>query len=203
MTTKKCTKKRNAPAQLLFCQSKPIAFWPLSLPSSLVKLPEEASEAAEIETVVAVIIVFCILHSYYMQLKHIVISDWGRNAKLGVYLPKSGDYGNWVWAILWREDDSRNKGILWRSCKFYRELKKRGIKKLSKQHLTREFWLTKWIRRIASSFSLSKRGRKVQNLPCENDFYLHKNVKSFSISIASHLASLRVRLETIRNGSFC
>ena len=75
MTTKKCTKKRNARAQLLFCQSKPIAFWPLSLPSSLVKLPEEASEAAEIETVVAVIIVFCILHSYYMQLKHIVISD--------------------------------------------------------------------------------------------------------------------------------
>ena len=42
--------------------------------SSLVKLPEKASDAAEIEVVVAVIIVFCILHAYYMQLKHIVIS---------------------------------------------------------------------------------------------------------------------------------
>ena len=55
MTSKKCTKKRNARAKLLFCQSKPIAFLPFSLPSSLVKLPKEASNAAEIETVVAVI----------------------------------------------------------------------------------------------------------------------------------------------------
>ena len=135
----------NARAILLFCQSKPIAaFLPLSLPSSLVKLPEKTSDAAEIEVVVAVIIVFCILHAYYMQLKHIVISDWGRNAELGVYLPKSGDYGNWVWAILWREDDSCNKGILWRSCNFSGEFKKKGaIKKLLKQHLTREFSLTK------------------------------------------------------------
>ena len=111
MTTKKCTKKDNARAQLLFCQSKPIAF----LPSSLIKLSKETSYAAEIETVVAVIIVFCILHAYYMQLKHInyiVILDWGWNAKLGEHLPKSGDYGNWVWAILWREDDSCNKGIM-------------------------------------------------------------------------------------------
>ena len=76
MTTKKCTKKRNARAILLFCQSKPIAaFLPLSLPSSLVKLPEKTSDAAEIEVVVAVIIVFCILQAYYMPLKHIVISD--------------------------------------------------------------------------------------------------------------------------------
>ena len=75
MTTKNCTKKRNARAILLFCQSKSIAFLPLSLPSSLVKLPEKTSDAAEIEVVVAVIIVFCILHAYYMQLKHIVISD--------------------------------------------------------------------------------------------------------------------------------
>ena len=75
MTTKKCTKKRNARAKLLFCQSKPIAFLPLLLPSSLVKLPEKTSDAAEIEVVVAVIIVFCILHAYYVQLKHIVISD--------------------------------------------------------------------------------------------------------------------------------
>ena len=39
---KKCTKKRDARAKLLFCQeSKPIAFLPLSLPSpsSLLKLP--------------------------------------------------------------------------------------------------------------------------------------------------------------------
>ena len=75
MTTKKCTKKHNARAILLFCQSKPIAFLPLSLPSSLVKLPEKTSDAAEIEVVVAVIIVFCILQAYYTQLKHIVISD--------------------------------------------------------------------------------------------------------------------------------
>ena len=53
MTAKKCTKKRNARAKLLFCQSKPIAFLPFSLPlpSSSVKLPKEASNAAEIETV--------------------------------------------------------------------------------------------------------------------------------------------------------
>ena len=40
MTAKKCTKKRDARAKLLFCQSKPIAFLPFSLPSplSLLKL---------------------------------------------------------------------------------------------------------------------------------------------------------------------
>ena len=31
-TAKKCTKKRDARAKLLFCQSKPIAFLPFSLP---------------------------------------------------------------------------------------------------------------------------------------------------------------------------
>ena len=37
MTAKQCTKKRDASAKLLFCQSKPIAFLPFSLtsPSSL------------------------------------------------------------------------------------------------------------------------------------------------------------------------
>ena len=41
MTAEKCTKKRDARAKLLFCQSKPIAFVLFSLPSpsSLVKLP--------------------------------------------------------------------------------------------------------------------------------------------------------------------
>ena len=41
MTTKQCTKKRNARVELLLCQSKPIAFLPFSLtsPSSLLKLP--------------------------------------------------------------------------------------------------------------------------------------------------------------------
>ena len=41
MTAKKCTKKRKARANLLFCQSKPISFLPLSMPSllSLIKLP--------------------------------------------------------------------------------------------------------------------------------------------------------------------
>ena len=41
MTAKKCTKKRDARAELLFCQSKAIAFLPFSLlsPSSLLKLP--------------------------------------------------------------------------------------------------------------------------------------------------------------------
>ena len=40
-TAKKCTKKRDARAKLLFCYSKVIAFWPFSLPSpsSLLKLP--------------------------------------------------------------------------------------------------------------------------------------------------------------------
>ena len=39
MTATKCTKKRDARAKLLFCQSKPIAFLPVSFssPSSLVK----------------------------------------------------------------------------------------------------------------------------------------------------------------------
>ena len=38
---RKCTKKRDARAKLLFCQSKPIVFLPFSLtsPSSLLKLP--------------------------------------------------------------------------------------------------------------------------------------------------------------------
>jgi len=37
VTAKECTKKRDARAKLLFCQSKPIAFLPFSLtsPSSL------------------------------------------------------------------------------------------------------------------------------------------------------------------------
>ena len=41
VTAKKCTKKRDARAELLFCQSKPIAVLPFSLtsPSSLLKLP--------------------------------------------------------------------------------------------------------------------------------------------------------------------
>ena len=39
MTAKICTKKRDARAKLLFCQSKPIAFLPFSLTSSLLKLP--------------------------------------------------------------------------------------------------------------------------------------------------------------------
>ena len=41
MTAKKCTKKRDARAELLICQSEPIAFLPflLPLPSSLLKLP--------------------------------------------------------------------------------------------------------------------------------------------------------------------
>ena len=41
-TAKKCTKKRDARANLLFCQSKPIAFLPFSLrsPLSLPKLPD-------------------------------------------------------------------------------------------------------------------------------------------------------------------
>ena len=40
-TAKKCTKKSDARAKLLFCQSKPIAFLPFLLPSlsSLLKLP--------------------------------------------------------------------------------------------------------------------------------------------------------------------
>ena len=41
VTAKKCTKKRDARAKLLFCQSKSIAVLPFSLtsPSSLLKLP--------------------------------------------------------------------------------------------------------------------------------------------------------------------
>ena len=41
VTAKKCTKKRDAHAELLFCQSKSIAVLPFSLtsPSSLLKLP--------------------------------------------------------------------------------------------------------------------------------------------------------------------
>ena len=41
MTAKKSTKKRDARAELLICQSKPIAFLPFSLPlpTSLLKLP--------------------------------------------------------------------------------------------------------------------------------------------------------------------
>ena len=41
MTAKKCTKERDARAELLFCQSKPTGFSPFSLPSPslLLKLP--------------------------------------------------------------------------------------------------------------------------------------------------------------------
>ena len=44
-TAKKCTKKRDARAKLLFCLFNPIAFSPFSLPSPspLLKLPKEAS----------------------------------------------------------------------------------------------------------------------------------------------------------------
>ena len=45
-TAKKCTKKRDARAKLFFCQSKPSAFLPLSLPSpsSLLKFPVISSQ---------------------------------------------------------------------------------------------------------------------------------------------------------------
>ena len=45
VTAKKCTKKRDASAKLLFCQSKTIALLPFSLPStsSLLKLPNVGS----------------------------------------------------------------------------------------------------------------------------------------------------------------
>ena len=41
VTAKKCTKRRDALAELLFCQSKPLAFlsFSLTLPSSLLKFP--------------------------------------------------------------------------------------------------------------------------------------------------------------------
>ena len=39
MTAKKCTKKRDARAKLLFCYYKPIAYLLFLLPSSLLKLP--------------------------------------------------------------------------------------------------------------------------------------------------------------------
>ena len=46
-TAKKCTKKRDARAKLLFCQSKPIALLPLSLTSlsSFLKLPNVSDQA--------------------------------------------------------------------------------------------------------------------------------------------------------------
>ena len=49
-TAKKCTKKRDARAKLLFCQSKAIAFLPFSLPSLslLVKLPNAPAHASPI-----------------------------------------------------------------------------------------------------------------------------------------------------------
>ena len=42
VTARKCTKKRDARAKMLFCQSKPTAFLPflLTSPSSLLKLPK-------------------------------------------------------------------------------------------------------------------------------------------------------------------
>ena len=45
MTAKKCTKKPDARAKLLFCQSKRIVFSPFSLmsPSSLLKVPGDAT----------------------------------------------------------------------------------------------------------------------------------------------------------------
>ena len=47
---KKCTKKRDARAELLFCQSKPFAFLPFSLtsPSSLLKLPIDNPEGGTV-----------------------------------------------------------------------------------------------------------------------------------------------------------
>ena len=38
MAAKKCTKRRDARAKLLFCKSKPIDFLPFSLPSLLLKV---------------------------------------------------------------------------------------------------------------------------------------------------------------------
>ena len=50
-TAKKCTKKRDARAKLLFCQSKPIGFIPFSLPSpsSLLKLPSNVYPPATLK----------------------------------------------------------------------------------------------------------------------------------------------------------
>ena len=52
---KKCTKKRDARAKLLFRQSKPIAFLPFSLtsPSSLLKLPIDNPEGGTVCDLIA------------------------------------------------------------------------------------------------------------------------------------------------------
>ena len=57
---KKCTKKHDARAELLFCQSKPIVFWPFSLmvPSSLLKLLN-----LKVESVVAVTCFYSCIHN--------------------------------------------------------------------------------------------------------------------------------------------
>ena len=57
MTAKKCTKKHDACAKLLFCQSKRIAFLPFLLPSLLLELPiEETPKVGIPDLKVAIII---------------------------------------------------------------------------------------------------------------------------------------------------
>ena len=52
---KKCTKKRDARAKLLFCLSKPFAFLPFSLtsPSSLLQLPIDNPEGGTVCNLIA------------------------------------------------------------------------------------------------------------------------------------------------------
>ena len=56
---KKCTKKRDARAELLFCQSKPFVFLPFSLmpPSSLLKLLN-----LKVESIVAITCLYSCVH---------------------------------------------------------------------------------------------------------------------------------------------
>ena len=67
MTAEKCTKKGDARAKLLFCQSKPIAFVPFSLPSpsSLVKLPNVSDRTLRLNTRTSYLI--CLKHEKHHE----------------------------------------------------------------------------------------------------------------------------------------
>ena len=77
-TTKKCTKKRDARAKLLFCQSKPIAFLPFSLPStsSLLKLP------------IVVIQKFCYHGNVTLHFSSLLLSNLGFLTKWSRDIPR-------------------------------------------------------------------------------------------------------------------
>ena len=89
VTAKPCTKKHDARAVLLFCQSKPIPVLPFSLtsPSSLLKLPNLSTLTYIYPPITALCIVisnlcfFCFRFLFYYNIWHLSLLEKNTNFK--------------------------------------------------------------------------------------------------------------------------